>query len=181
MIRKDESKDKTKTRFSKWVLPCLGKIIKIQMICKKKTGNWRKGLRCTDSPPLNGRKWLRCRDVPIRCVRRLFNVQMFSNTYRALFNDGYYLLHPFFVDISAGGLTQRTHLSVRPYILHRENILHRGYGPAVILLHPHVWACIPLNGRKWLRCRDVPIRCVRRLFNVQMFPDTYRSLFNDGG
>ena len=51
MIRKDESKDKTKTRFSKWVLPCLGKIIKIQMICKKKTGNWRKGLRCGHEYP----------------------------------------------------------------------------------------------------------------------------------
>ena len=53
-------------------------------------------------------------------------------------------------------------------------------GAAVILIHPRVLACIPLNGRKWLRCRDVPIRCVRPLFNVQIFPNTYRSLLNDG-
>ena len=25
-------------------------------------------------------------------------------------------------------------------------------------MHPHVLVCIPLNGRKWLRCRDVPIQ-----------------------
>ena len=36
------------------------------------------------------------------------------------------LLHPFFVDASAGGLTQRTHLSVRPYIMHRGNHPRRG-------------------------------------------------------
>ena len=37
-------------------------------------------------------------------------------------------LYLFFVDTSAGGLTHRTHLSVRPYILHRGKHPRRGYG-----------------------------------------------------
>ena len=89
-------------------------------------------------------------------------------------------MHLFFVDTSAGQLTQRTHLPVRPYITQRGKRTHRRYGAAVILIHPHVLACIPLNRRKWLRCRDVPIMCVRRLFNLQIFPDTYRALLNEG-
>ena len=88
--------------------------------------------------PLNGGNGCDVGTYRFRCVRRLFNVQIFPNTYGPLLNDGNYF-------VASSRL-----------------------------------ACIPLNGRKWLRCRDVPIRCVRRLFNVQTFSDTYRSLFNDG-
>ena len=84
------------------------------------------------------------------------------------------------MDASAGRLNQRTHLPVRPYITHRGKRIIAGTGAAVLLIHPHVLVCIPLHGQKWLRCRDVPIRCVRPLFNVQVFPDTYRSSFNGG-
>ena len=39
-------------------------------------------------------------------------------------------IHPFFVDISAGGLKQRTHLPVRPYIPHRGKPPRREKHPA---------------------------------------------------
>ena len=68
-------------------------------------------------------------------------------------------------------------IQVRPTFIQRADV--SGYVQVVIkrrwLIGLH-----SLNGRKWLRCRDVPIRCVRRLFNVQVFPNTYRSLFSDG-
>ena len=89
------------------------------------------------------------------------------------------LLHPFFVDISAGGLNKRTHLSVRPYITHRGKRTVAGIG-AVILIHPHVLVCIPLNRRKWLRCRDVPIQVRPTLIQCAGVSNTYRSLLNDG-
>ena len=78
------------------------------------------------------------------------------------------LIHPFFVDASAGGLNQRTHLPVRPYIMHRGNHPRRGKHHASRKTHQRGdwgggysdtfvrYGCVPLNGRKWLRCRDVP-------------------------
>ena len=44
--------------------------------------------------------------------------------------------HPFFLDTSAGGLTRRTHLPVRPYIMHRGKRTDAGIGAVVILMHP---------------------------------------------
>ena len=106
----------------------------------------------------------------MRCVRRLFNVQVFPNTCRSLLNDGcdsdasarfgmhpiervksciagnipgadmgavvVMGIYPFFVDTSAGGLKQRTHLPVRPYILHRGKRTDAGTGAVVIPTHP---------------------------------------------
>ena len=84
------------------------------------------------------------------------------------------------MDISVGGLNKRTHLPVRPYITHRGKRADMGTGPAVISIHPRVLVCIPLNRRKWLRCRDVPIQVRPTLIQCAGVSNTYRSLFNDG-
>ena len=45
-------------------------------------------------------------------------------------------IYPFIVDTSAGGLTYRTHLPVRPYIQHRGKRTVAGTGAVVIPTHP---------------------------------------------
>ena len=44
-------------------------------------------------------------------------------------------IYPFFVEISAGGLKQRTHLPVRPYITHRGKPTHVNKTTVVIPLY----------------------------------------------
>ena len=45
-------------------------------------------------------------------------------------------MHPFLVDISAGGLNHRTYLPVRPHITHRGKRTVAGTGAVVIPTHP---------------------------------------------
>ena len=77
----------------------------------------------------------------MRCVRPLFNVQIFQKRTGHYSTAVIILLHLFFVDASAGGLTQRTHLPVRPYITHRGKHPRRGKHHASRETHTsQVWA-----------------------------------------